>query len=95
LEHEKQNDDLGRVLAAQSAAALLHGCLHKNQKPYGIALDTADFVRHVPNVPEQPKIAVLLNPELFPQKAPKLPMINPQRIELAKRLTVSTCSVVP
>ena len=48
MEHEKQNDDLGKVLAAQIAAALMHGCLHKNQKPYGIALDTPDFVRHVP-----------------------------------------------
>ena len=37
-----------KVLAAQSAAALLHGCLRRKQKLYGIALDTADFVRHVP-----------------------------------------------
>lgn len=45
----KKNRDPNKVLAAQIAAALRHGCLHKNQKTYGIALDTADFVRHVPD----------------------------------------------
>jgi hypothetical protein len=29
---KKQKEDLGKVLAAQSAAALLHGCLRENQK---------------------------------------------------------------
>jgi hypothetical protein len=37
-----------KVLAAQAAAALMHECLHGNQKTLGITLDTADFVRHVP-----------------------------------------------
>ena len=48
----KKNGDPNKVLAAQIAAALRHGCLHKNQKTYGIALDTADFVRHVPRFPQ-------------------------------------------
>src|SRR5277367_304870 len=41
----------GESLAARSAAAPTEGCLQKNQKPYQIALDTADFVRHVPWLP--------------------------------------------
>jgi hypothetical protein len=45
---EKQNEDHGKVLAAQAAAALMHECLHRHQKTLGITLDTADFVRHVP-----------------------------------------------
>jgi hypothetical protein len=51
----KQNEDLGKVLAAQCAAALLHGCLQKAQKRFGIALDTAGFVRHVPEFPRVPE----------------------------------------
>lgn len=47
----KKNEDHGKVLAAQAAAALTHECLHRNQKTLGITLDTADFVRHVPGVP--------------------------------------------
>jgi hypothetical protein len=50
LEREKQNGDLGEVLAERSTAALMQGCLHTTQKPFGIALDTADFVRRVPGL---------------------------------------------
>jgi len=49
LEREKQNGDTGEVLALRSAAALAQGCLQRIQKPHGIALDAADFVRHVPS----------------------------------------------
>jgi hypothetical protein len=51
LEREKQTGDLGEVLAERSTAALTQGCLQTNQKSFGIALDTADFVRHVPGFP--------------------------------------------
>jgi hypothetical protein len=51
LERDKQNGDLGDVLASQSAAALMHPCLLMIQKTFRIALDTADFVRHVPFSP--------------------------------------------
>ena len=39
-----------KVLVAEIATALMQGCLDKNKKTYGFALDTADFVRHVSSV---------------------------------------------
>jgi hypothetical protein len=51
LEHDNQNGDSGEVLAAPNATAFTNWCLARKQKPFGIALDTADFVRHVPGFP--------------------------------------------
>jgi hypothetical protein len=51
LEREKQHGDPGEMRAARSKAALMQGCLQANQKSFGIALDTVDFVRHVPGPP--------------------------------------------
>ncbi len=42
---KKKNDDLGTVLVAHGTAALPRRRLEKN---FRIAVDTADFVRHVP-----------------------------------------------
>src|SRR5262249_41579861 len=51
LERKNQNGDVGEVLASQSAHALANGCRWKSQKSFGISLDTADFVRHIPYPP--------------------------------------------
>jgi hypothetical protein len=51
VERDKQNGDPSKVRTVQIAAAFMHPCLRTTQNPFRISLDTADFVRHVPDCP--------------------------------------------